>query len=302
MKQKCPFFSMLPDEAGRKSLLSLLSRYPALSLSSLGKSVLGRDIPLVRVGHGRRAVLYVGAHHGMEWITSILLMKYLTEYAEAVAEKKTVYGMAADYIYASRTVYVVPMLNPDGVALQVKGADEENPLTDRLRAMSGGDFSCWQANGRGVDLNHNYDAGFADYKRLEPSLNIFGGGPTRYAGEYPESEPETAALCGFLRATEVSLLLALHTQGGEIYADYNGYYPKGALSLAERMARLSGYRIARPEKAAAYGGLKDWFIAETDRPGFTLECGKGVNPLPEQEAGAIYEGIRGILMTCPAWC
>ena len=47
--------------------------------------------------------------------------------------------------------------------------------------MNGGseDFTRWQANVRGVDLNHNYDAGFDAYKQLEPSLGITGGGPTR---------------------------------------------------------------------------------------------------------------------------
>ncbi len=285
-----------------EELRALSEAHPFLQVSTLGRSLVGRPIPLVRMGEGRKGVLYVGTHHGMEWITSLLLMKYLREYAEAVAGSKSFFGLSAGYLFATRTVYVVPMLNPDGVELQVKGADPDNPLTDRLQAMSGGDFSRWQANGRGVDLNHNYDAGFATYKAMEPGLGIRGGGPTRYAGEYPESEPETAALCAFLRSTEVAMLLALHTQGGEIYADYNGYYPPGSRALARRMAELSGYTVARPEAAASYGGLKDWFIAETKRPGFTLECGKGVNPLPESEAGVIYEGIRGILLSCPAWC
>ena len=29
------------------------------------------------------------------------------------------------------------------------------------------DFSHWQANARGVDLNHNYDSGFYEYKKIE---------------------------------------------------------------------------------------------------------------------------------------
>ncbi len=280
-------------------LAALGERYPFLTVSSLGKSLVGRELPLVSVGRGAKSVLYVGTHHGMEWITTILLMRYLKEYCRAIEEKTVLFGLPAEALYDSRTVYVVPMLNPDGVELQGKGEDPENPLTERLMAMSGGDFSHWQANGRGVDLNHNYDAGFADYKAKEPSLGIFGGGPTRFSGPHPESEPETAALCAFLRATDVSLLLALHTQGGEIYADYNGYLPGGASVIARRMAALSGYAVATPEPAACFGGLKDWFIRAFDRPGFTIECGKGTNPLPESDAPILYQTVRGILLTAP---
>ena len=284
-----------------EDLAALADRYSFLTVSSIGKSLVGRSLPLVTVGKGKKGVLYVGTHHGMEWITTVLLVKYLKEYCTAIEEKRRFFGVSAEYLFHHRTVSVVPMLNPDGVELQCKGRDPENPLTDRLAAMSGGDFSRWQANGRGVDLNHNYNAGFADYKAKEPSLGIFGGGPTRFSGAHPESEPETAALCAFIRTADVGLLLALHTQGGEIYADYNGYLPKGTSVIARRMSAMSGYPVATPEPAACFGGLKDWFILEYDRPGFTIECGKGVNPLPESDAPILYETLRGILLTAPTF-
>ena len=282
-------------------ITALADRYPCLTVTSIGKSLVGRSLPLLTVGNGEKSVLYVGTHHGMEWITTLLLMKYVNEYCQAIEERKTFFGLSADYLYQTRTVHVVPMLNPDGVELQSKGCDPENPLTDRLMAMSGGDFSHWQANGRGVDLNHNYNAGFSDYKAKEPSLGIFGCGPTRFSGAHPESEPETAALCALIRTVEPCLLVALHTQGGEIYADYNGHLPKGSFTIARRMSAMSGYAVATPEPAACFGGLKDWFIDAFDRPGFTIECGKGTNPLPESDAPILYETIRGILLTAPTF-
>lgn len=282
-------------------ITALADRYPFLVVSTIGKSLVGRSLPLITVGSGQKSVLYVGTHHGMEWITTLLLVKYLKEYCQAIEEKKPLFGLSAEYLFKSRTVYVVPMLNPDGVELQCKGCDPDNPLTERLMAMSGGDFSHWQANGRGVDLNHNYNAGFADYKAKEPALGIFGGGPTRFSGAHPESEPETAALCAFIRTADPRLLIALHTQGGEIYADYNGHLPQGASTIARRMSAMSGYAVATPEPAACFGGLKDWFIDAFDRPGFTIECGKGTNPLPETDAPILYETIRGILLTAPTF-
>ena len=97
------------------------------------------------------------------------------------------------------------------------------------------------------------------------------------------------------------MLIALHTQGSEIYYDYNGTCPSGSLSIAKRMERLSGYNVCRPDGTACYGGLKDWFICEFDRPGFTIECGKGKNPLPISDLGAIYSVLRGVLHLAPTF-
>lgn len=280
-------------------LSSLVSRYPFLTLGSIGQSLVGRDLPLVRLGKGEKYLLYVATHHAMEWITSVLLLYLVEDFCRAYESGDALYGADVRSLLETRTLCFVPMLNPDGVELHLNGKDDKNPLTDRLLSMSGGDYSRWQSNGRGVDLNHNYNADFDAYKILEPSLGIFGGGPTRYAGTHPESEPESAALCRFIRQTEPRLLITLHTQGEEIYADAGGYLPPTASALAARFSALSGYTVAKPEKAASYGGLKDWFILEFDRPGFTLECGKGRNPLPYGDAPFIYHRLQQLLLSMP---
>lgn len=281
-------------------ITALSEKYRFVTVSSIGRSLVGRSIPLISIGEGEKNVLFVGTHHGLESVTSLILMKYAAEYCRAAEACRTVAGIDASLLFRMRRVFIVPMLNPDGTELAVNGHDDRNPLTERLNAMSGGDFSRWQANGRGVDLNHNYNAGFEEYKKLEPTLGITGGGPTRFSGDHPESEPETSALCSFIRASDISLLMALHTQGGEIYADYGGHIPRGGKIIANRLSALTGYRVAKPERSASYGGLKDWFINEYDRPGFTLECGYGKNPLPESDAGVIYAGIRRGLILFPA--
>ena len=148
-------------------LEELSVEYPFLHISTIGKSLVGRSIPLIRLGKGKKSVLYVGTHHGMEWITTSLLIRYLKSACYEIKNKGTVLGQDMEELFLHRTVYVVPMLNPDGVELQINGCDMMNPLTQRLYGMSGGDFSKWQANGRGVDLNHNYDAGFNEYKIYE---------------------------------------------------------------------------------------------------------------------------------------
>ncbi|MBR7095946.1 MAG: gamma-D-glutamyl-meso-diaminopimelate peptidase [Clostridia bacterium] len=260
--------------------------YPALSARTLGTSILGRPIPLLLVGCGRQKRLYVGAHHGTEWLTARLLLYFLEELLSAAARGERPYGLDLGFLFSHRTLCFVPMLNPDGVAVHL-GEGDEDPLAERRCRMAAGDFSHWQANARGVDLNHNYDAGFAAYKSVEATLGITGGAPTRYSGPYPESEPETAALASFVRATRPRLILTLHTQGEEIY--FAG--GEGVHTTARRMALLSGYRVASPEGAAAYGGLTDWAGGVLGIPSFTLECGKGENPLPPCDAVPIYHRL-----------
>jgi g-D-glutamyl-meso-diaminopimelate peptidase len=248
-----------------------------LSVSTLGRSVLNRDIKLITFGRGHRRVLFVGTHHGMEHITANLLLM-LTERLCAAVERGTRLGRAAaEYIFATRTVDIIPMLNPDGAALAQSGI-------------------FWQANARGVDLNHNYNAGFAEYKRMEKEAGITCGCATRYSGEYPESEPETEALCSYIRATEPDVVICLHTQGGEIYFGYEDIMPRGTACLAGRMARRCGYVLSEPTGMASHGGCKDWFTLEFDKPGITIECGRGTNPLPPELTTAIYREVEAALL------
>ncbi len=279
--------AVLTPERLETELSALLEAYPALSLRTLGTTLLGRRIPLVLLGRGRRKLLYVATHHATEWLTSRLLLTFLAELCRAHAAGERPYGLDLGFLLAHRMLAFVPMLNPDGVAIHL-GEEGDDPLAERrARMVSEGDFSHWQANARGVDLNHNYDAGFSEYKRLEPSLGILGGGPTRYAGEAPLSEPETAALAGFIRATSPALILTLHTQGEEIY-----YRGRGARPIARRLGRMARYTVAAPEGAAAYGGLTDWAGGILGIPSLTIECGRGQNPLPPASAARIYARLR----------
>ena len=250
----------------------------------IGKSLLGVPIPCLKLGRGKRCSLFVGAHHGSEHITANVLMKFASELAEKVP--------------AERTAFIIPMLNPDGCAIATGDVGADHPLFPFLTKVNGGgDFSHWQANARGVDLNRNYDAGFDKCKAAERALGIFSPSPTRYGGEHPESEPETAALCALTRilAPRLNVAVALHTQGEEIYYDYEKRAPDGARELAEKFAALSGYALSEPEDAASHGGFKDWVIDRFGVPAFTIECGRGENPLPPSDFEKIYEKVRSIL-------
>lgn len=285
----------------QETLLKLKNKYHFLEVGSIGNSLLGRSIPLVTIGNGTKSALYIGSHHGMEWITSALLVGFINDFCYDFTNGNTISEISCRVLFETRKIYIIPILNPDGVDYAINGLRDDNPLKDRVLKMNGGssDFSHWQANARGVDLNHNYDSGFWEYKIVERDASLFDGAPTKFSGEHPESEPETHALCNFVRFKKPDIALSLHTQGEEIYYTSGDKSPNCSLSIAKTISRLSGYKISFPTGTAKYGGFTDWFIQSFERPSFTLECGKGVNPLPFSNYDEIYYRIKRALFTLP---
>lgn len=255
-------------------MAEFLKDYPKTRVFETGKSVMNRPIYCIKAGAGEKKLLLIGAHHGLEYLTSALIMRFLRDYQKAVISSESLFGYNPRELSEKITVFAVPMLNPDGVDLAIRGIDIRNNAHRRLIQRTG---LCkvkkrWQANANGVDINHNYDADFKGVK-LYPCAS-------RYAGEYPESEPETKAMTELVRREGFDAAVAFHSQGGEIYYDFKGYEQKKARQIAERMAEVSGYKVARPLGSAAFGGFKDWFVKETGGLGFTVEIGRGKNPLP----------------------
>lgn len=264
---------------------------------SIGKSVRGRELICITLGGGKDCVLIVGVHHGMERITAGIALRFARDIA-----KGAVWGDDTARVLSERCIYIVPMLNPDGAEIALGRTDENERYM--LSQMRGGDrLEYWQANARGVDLNHNYDAGFELCREEERNMGIFTAGSTRYGGKCAESEPETQALCRLTRSISPRLraVLALHTQGEEIYYDYCGNIPDGGEELARIMASRSGYALATPEAIASHGGYKDWVIDRFGIPAFTLECGLGKNPLPPTELPDIYDKLASALAAFAAF-
>ena len=291
------FDSPLDYAALMRHVESLCERYPSISLSYVGNSLLSRRIPMLHIGErGGREVFYVAGHHASEWLCTGVLLSFAEELCRQAQEGGRLWGYSVEYLCRARRITILPQLNVDGTDIAINGISPDCPLHDRLeRAAADGGFSRWQANARGVDLNHNYNAGFYEYKRIEAEAGIYGASPTRYSGEYPESEPECSALANYLRCTTPALVISLHSQGEVIYGSESG--ARGAREIGQRLSAACGYPLATPEGAAAYGGLCDWYSAEMGLPSFTFECGIGENPLPLSAGDGIYSRIRTALFS-----
>ncbi|CAH2214175.1 M14 family metallopeptidase [Tepidibacter aestuarii] len=282
-----------------KDLEALKKRYPFIEVSNSGKSVLDKNLYSVKLGNGPNKVFFNGSHHAIEWITTPLLMKFIENFSKAYSKNKTLRGYNPRDIWEQSTIYIMPMVNPDGVDLVLNGLSEDNPYYDDLIKWNNGstDFSKnWSANIRGVDLNHNYDASWELSKEAEALYGITGPGPTRYSGEYPESEPESKAVVEFTRAIDPRLVLAYHSQGEVIYWNYMNMAPPESKDIGESFSEVSGYLLDEPYGITSYSGYKDWFIEEYKRPGYTVEVGKGVNPLPISQFDKIYNDNEELLL------
>lgn len=301
-----PFgYSVVPTDIGftfdvlRHSLQGLKARYPFLTVASAGTSVLGRDLFTLRMGTGPNRVFFNAAHHALEWITTPVLMKFAEDFLAAYASGAPLNGYHPREIWARSSIFLMPMVNPDGVDLVINGLSRENPFYDDLLQWNKGstDFSSdWEANNRGVDLNHNYDAAWQQSKEAEAALGITGPGPTRYSGPSPVSEPETKSVVRFTKNHDFRLVIAYHSQGRVIYWNFQNLAPPEARVIGENMAQVSGYTLDEATGVASLAGYKDWFIQDYRRPGYTVEVGQGKNPLPISQFPEIYRENLGLLL------
>ena len=247
----------------------------------LGYSVWGRPIVCLQGGRGSRRVLLCAAFHGSEWITERLLLRFWAEFSRR------------EDLQRCARVWAVPCVNPDGVAVS-RG---ELTAAERRFAcgVAGGEpLRYWKANGRGVDLNLNYPAG---WERAVEIKRLSAPAARNWPGPHPLSEPESRIMAELACRVRPDVMVTLHAQGEEIYWQYDGIEPPDAEAMGEEMARRSGYRLAEVPAESAYAGYKDWFLRRFKKPAYTVECGLGENPLPLQQLDAIGERVMPILET-----
>ena len=283
-------------------ILALAETYPFIRTELLGQTAFGRPLRTLVMGNGPRRVLYTAAHHANEWITAYILLKFAEDWAEAISRDGEIFGVNARRLAQQVTVYMVPLVNPDGVDL-VTGAIEPGTFAYETARRLGENYpnipfpDGWKANLLGVDLNLQYPAGWLQARQIKFAQGFTRPGPRDYVGRALLQQVESRTLAGYTQAVDPVLVLAFHTQGREIYWQFRDIFVPGARELGEEFARLSGYALADTPYNSAWAGYKDWFIQEFGRPGYTVEAGAGENPLPLAQFPEIYRDNLGILVT-----
>lgn len=201
---------------------------------SIGTSVQGRPITAYKFGSGGSRIVYVGGTHGNERSSASLLQRWV-DYLEA----------NPGLVQAGRAVTIIPILNPDGYAANGR------------------------TNARNVDLNRNFPSN--NWKKSvtmpDKSVNANGGGSS------PLSEPESAALAGYINSQNPRLVLTYHATGGVVIPNDAG----DSASLARNYAdRSSVYFAANAATATLFeydttGALEDWLHDKRGTPALLIE-------------------------------
>lgn len=190
----------------------------------IGTSVQGHPLEVYTFGSGpTRRMIVAGIHGGYEANTTNLAYALINHLSR---NYHTIPGEV--------TLYILPVLNPDGLA---RSLDYDG-----------------RANAHGVDLNRNWDADWQPQWPLE--------GCWRYTpvtgGDFAGSEPETRALADFIQSHYLDALISYHSAALGIFPGGKFVHPP-SLDLAEDVAAVSDYPYPPLPTGCEYTGqLIDW--------------------------------------------
>ena len=255
----------------RQNLSYLMQVYPFIRVQSIGNSVLGKPIYAVRLGRGSNQVFYSGSIHANEWITTPVLMKFIEDYAISYVNGSILYDYPIRNLFQTTSIYIVPMVNPDGVDLVTGNLAVSSPSYQKALNITN-DFpnipfpDGWKANINGVDLNLQFPAGWENAKQIKYAQGFNRPSPRDFVGYGPLTEPESLAIYNFTLSNNFRLVIAYHTQGQEIYWNFQDFVPQDSLTIAEQFSEASGYSLAEVPYNSSFAGFKDWFIQYYNRP------------------------------------
>ena len=261
----------------------------------IGMSELGRELPVLRIGdeNAQYHVLIHASIHGREHTTSWLVM--------AMADYWLNHGIAG---YGDVCYHIVPMLNPDGVTISQTGKLNEQQMEIYRSDLANGYTNLgvteyarqWKANGIGIDLNRNFDAGWAYIRhRKGPSSSL-------YAGTEPFSASEAAALRDYTQKYEFGVTISYHSMGSILYYEYGKNKEVNAQSkdLAQTVKSFTGYPLEGSTSVDA-GGYKDWAIDKLGIPSLTVEIGTTSPVNPDREMHSIFARNYSLLPALALW-
>lgn len=284
-----------------QNIQSLKTAYPFLETGNIGYSVLGKQLPYIRIGIGSKKIMYNAGMHANEWITCVLLMKFVENFCKSYVMNGNIYGKNAQSLFNKVSLYILPMMNPDGIDLVNGRVDKSSSIYNNYLAISN-NFpnvpfpSGWKANFNGVDLNLQFPAGWLEARRIKFEQDYTKPAPRDFVGNGPLTEPESLAIYNFTLENNFALTISYHTQGKEIYWNFQNINPPNGYEIGRIFANISGYSLTNVPYNSSFAGYKDWFIQNYNRPGYTIEAGIGENPLPIYQFEQIYYDNEGILV------
>jgi carboxypeptidase T len=257
-----------------------------VKVSSIGKSVEGRDIWALQINttpehllagqSSKPGVIFMGNHHAREHVSAEIPLML----AQHLLENRDDTQIAA--LLDSRDLWIIPMVNPDGVEYDIATANYRMWRKNRAKNRDGT---------MGVDLNRNYG-----YKWGTGGSSSSGSSDV-YMGPQPFSEPESSAIRDFVTAHQnARVLLSFHTFSELILYPWGHTYDditdKRDLQVFETMARtMAQWNKYTPQQASdlyiASGDTTDWAYGTHKMFAFTFE----LSP-KDMWSGGFYPGAK----------
>ena len=178
--------------------------YPDLvSISDYGKSVDDRPLRMMKLstgGEDKSSILYSANIHGNELAGNMICLELIKYFTEGYGSNRDI-----TYLLDRIDIYIIPVLNPDGMERTV-----------RQQSKYGALFTLTRKNSNNVDLNRN----FPYPAQVNERLNDLAGSQRKispsYRGVTPLSEPETQAIDRLFDEYRFTVHCNWHTTGGLI--------------------------------------------------------------------------------------
>lgn len=275
----------------KKDIEQLTAKYPdRLSSQVLRQSADGRNIYALCLGNpeAKKQIFVTAGTHAREYINCQVVMMMVERYCQNYSGKYK--GKTYRQLFDEVAVYIVPMVNPDGIAISQSGSSaiRNTALRKKVQKMPRrGGYSNWKANARGVDLNRNYKMYAGKPAEKKPASEGYPG-PSRF------SESEAQAVRDLMKSmTNMKACLNYHSMGQAIYWGYkNKSYKSKSYALAKMFRDMTGYYlIDESYTRATYGDLEHYVINEYRIPYVCVESGYGGAPVPSGQLLSIYKKL-----------
>ena len=263
-------------------LQNLAVTYPSImSLTSIGKTYKGRDLWMVKISDNvnqqetEPEVLFMGAYHGNEkpgYEVCLYFIQYLVEHYQNTSTPEV------REIINTTQIYVLPMVNPDGVEADERKNAEPNHGFFGFNPL---------VTSHGVDLNRNY--GYRWYflflfpKMLSGSTSFIDASEV-YRGPSPFSENETQAIQQFVDTHNITIAITYHTYGQLVLYPW-GYMilpPKDKslfISIGENITSIDNYTLEQSIFLyPTLGDACDWMYGTRGVLAYTIELGTSYAP------------------------
>ena len=270
-------------------LQQIAAKYPGFTeLKQIGASVEKRPIYAIRVGNGKKEVLFDAAVHAREHMSTNVVLEMIDTYTAHYAAGSSFQGYNVKSVLDNTSIWFVPMVNPDGVTLVQLGANAVANKSSVLKINGSSNFNRWKANIRGVDLNDNFDSKWSTIRGSRPGPSYM-----QYKGPKAFSEPESQALGNFMKSRPFKTNISYHSSGQIMYW-FNYQKPaqlKRDKALAQQLSQITGYTVMPPQYLPGSGASGDYFIQETGMPGIVLEISPfaGEAPVPLSNWDRIWQ-------------